>query len=499
MSPIIQKIQIRNFRSIKQLSMSPGQMAILVGKNDTGKSNVLRALDLFFNGKETLSEREFKTNFNENAKTEKKKAKNIQIKLEIPLPKSYTKNNGDYIVWTKSWRSGSAVVEEKVGKRKSNIFQKNIEIKGTSNVDTFLKSIKYKYVPAIKDTQYFSQLQGDIYESISSDAGDETFRRSSTQFQKAISNQVKPLLEQIDKLLGIQSVLTLPNDLSHIFRSLDFLGKKSKISLDYRGDGIKARHIPIILKFISDRIIESKSRGPYPKFIWGYEEPENSLEMSNCSKLAEQLYGYLGNGVSQMFLTTHSPLIYDMHSSKSHEDKNVSRHNLYNDDKEGTIDIGETEDLDERMGVTAFISPRVTQCVAEYVNEIQKLESSLAAAAENNLFGKPTIFVEGKTDKRIYERAVRVFAPNYSDLICISTDESSGGVGYVGHMIDIWRRVSKHSNNTNLAAGIIDCDVTGKNNKGPTNPMLNNSNIKWAKVFNFRRTKIHSRAYVTYK
>ena len=42
------RIEIKNFRSIRNLSISPAEFSVFVGKNDCGKSNILRALNLFF-------------------------------------------------------------------------------------------------------------------------------------------------------------------------------------------------------------------------------------------------------------------------------------------------------------------------------------------------------------------------------------------------------------------------------------------------------------------
>ena len=47
---IIDFIRIKNFRSIRNEVIDAKDMNILVGLNDVGKSNVLKALNLFFNG-----------------------------------------------------------------------------------------------------------------------------------------------------------------------------------------------------------------------------------------------------------------------------------------------------------------------------------------------------------------------------------------------------------------------------------------------------------------
>lgn len=45
----IRSITIKNFRSIRRGSIKVGDFNVFVGMNDAGKSNVLKALNLFFN------------------------------------------------------------------------------------------------------------------------------------------------------------------------------------------------------------------------------------------------------------------------------------------------------------------------------------------------------------------------------------------------------------------------------------------------------------------
>jgi len=54
----IKKIHIENFRSIKELDLEPGSMCILVGENNSGKTNLLRALNLIL-GETWPTERQF--------------------------------------------------------------------------------------------------------------------------------------------------------------------------------------------------------------------------------------------------------------------------------------------------------------------------------------------------------------------------------------------------------------------------------------------------------
>jgi putative ATP-dependent endonuclease of OLD family len=42
------KVEIRNFRSIRQLSFEPGNLSTFIGKNSNGKSNILKSIEFFF-------------------------------------------------------------------------------------------------------------------------------------------------------------------------------------------------------------------------------------------------------------------------------------------------------------------------------------------------------------------------------------------------------------------------------------------------------------------
>jgi len=52
------KIEIRNYRSLRDVTIYPKDILALVGRNNSGKSNVLRALELFFEGTITLVDEE---------------------------------------------------------------------------------------------------------------------------------------------------------------------------------------------------------------------------------------------------------------------------------------------------------------------------------------------------------------------------------------------------------------------------------------------------------
>jgi len=49
---LIKKIEVRYLRSLYELNLDrAGDLNVVFGRNDSGKSNLLRAMNLFFNGK----------------------------------------------------------------------------------------------------------------------------------------------------------------------------------------------------------------------------------------------------------------------------------------------------------------------------------------------------------------------------------------------------------------------------------------------------------------
>ena len=391
-----------------------------------------------------------------------KQARQVLIRLEIFLPESYIEKNGDYVIWEKTWRAGGLHNSSRIGKRlgsRGGIQRDSIEIdKIRSRAPELLDGIEFVYVPAIRGGEYFSKLRSDIYSAIARAAGSK-FRESSASFEKAISNHLEDLTKQISLHLGFQSRLALPKDLRDIFEKLDFLSDGFDISLDERGDGIKVRHIPLILKFIADKTKDSQFGKPDCHIIWGYEEPENNLEISSCIDLADQLSGYLSDGISQMFLTTHSPVIYNLNRGSGVEKEPISCHQIYcESDERGTEATTPTGDLDDRMGATALYAPILRDFQDKHKHEMQIIEE----AKKHMNFNRKTIFVEGASDQLIYERLLRVFAQRYANEIDVVTMEVGAGENYVMSMLKCWLNYSKHHKDTPRAAGLLDQDGDNK-------------------------------------
>ena len=107
----IKSIKIHNFRKIIEQNIELLNFNVFVGLNDSGKSTILKALNLFFNDEtESGQHFDFNEDFCKNAKKIKKKANEIIIELEFNVPRSYTPE--DTVIWKKVWRKDGFYIQE---------------------------------------------------------------------------------------------------------------------------------------------------------------------------------------------------------------------------------------------------------------------------------------------------------------------------------------------------------------------------------------------------
>ncbi len=238
------------------------------------------------------------------------------------------------------------------------------------------------------------------------------------------------------------------------------------IPLDMRGDGIQARHIPIILKYIADEDQKTRNQGSMKvATIWGFEEPENGVELSRAFSMTKDFMDY--SSEIQMFITTHSPAFYTISNTTTSQVIYVS-----SDEKSyGTrLAIGDSK---QAIGETMGLMPLVAPFIAE---KEQVIEQSRKMAEQNGFLDIPTVFVEGKTDKSYIELAIELFSPNLHKLIeeerlRIFTKEGEGGCKKLIDSAFAWI----YSGNKSKALVLFDCD--GAANEARTE-LINNEIYK---------------------
>lgn len=385
-------ISIKNFRSIRNETFLPKDFNIFVGLNDVGKSNVLKALNLFFN-KQTDYNKEFsfESDFTYLFPTSSHGTKEIKIAVTFDIPDTY----GDYgeYVWTKIWRTNDFFYEVILNKNGNEPSLK-------SRIPSALRRIKYRYVPAVKSTFYFRTLLGDLYKAVSASLNSPLVE-STQVFSRAIKDYTVNLSNEVSAKLNMSSELTIPNDLNDIFQSLIFetTGVKNGIHvpLSSRGDGIQARHIPIILKYIADEDQKSRQQGSMKICtIWGFEEPENGLELMKSFQMADNFEEY--SKEIQIFTTTHSPAFFMKRGNDLSQVFYVYKKDG-NEDTTISIDSSEAE-IAEKIGLMPLVAPFIAE-------QSDKIRTAEALYSKNFLTDIPTIMVEGETDAPILLSAIQ--------------------------------------------------------------------------------------------
>ncbi|ODS40702.1 hypothetical protein BEH94_08750 [Candidatus Altiarchaeales archaeon WOR_SM1_SCG] len=145
---IIEKIDINYFRSLKKVSLkNVNELNIFSGRNDSGKSNVLKALDLFFN-RNNIS---FSDNFNKERLNDVRKEsirgkQFIKITITFRNPGTYKTLPKKFQV-SKTWDKTGNLLESKDNLTKLSGMKKlpttlNISKRGLT---TFLNKIKRAY------------------------------------------------------------------------------------------------------------------------------------------------------------------------------------------------------------------------------------------------------------------------------------------------------------------------------------------------------------------
>lgn len=434
---IISSIRIQNFRSIKCFDSQVAPLNILVGHNDEGKSNVLRALDLFFNGnKRHDGELNWIQDHCAFADKPSKKAERIIIELKIAPPSTFY-NIKQPVVWTKEWRKEGLF---------SDVFHPNPP---RSKLGSFLKAMRYDYVPAIKGEIYFQNLMGQLYDMLARTV-EQDMRKASESFTGIINNNTNKILNNILTQLGLKTTIELPSSFRDLFSQLEFtsISHEKTFPLKQRGDGIKVRHIPIILRWLAEQANHLSAPGrPKTITIWGYEEPENNLELSRCFELAQEFVD--GAETIQTFITTHSPAFYSL-------SRNSERIKLFSVKKNAApptttiraINAEETlSSLDSSMGLLDLLEPHYKK-IKEELEWLKKNKNNFNTSI-------PTIFCEGPSDKELINTALREYFPAQADkLTVLCSDRNGGGHDWVKDMIIVWSHIRPQEK----AIGVFDSD-----------------------------------------
>ena len=422
---IIESITIRYFRSIYTLTLSPcSDLTVITGKNDVGKSNILKALNLFFcNQSDYLNSFNFKDDYSIIRKEEVRKdtirgQQFISISVRFlrgermpnSLPPSFTV--------TKKWdmHSQESKMTSDVHQRMKTYAQKNglkySERTTTTSLSTFLNRIKFIYIPAIKDDRVFSETLNILQQSLFDSKNRVILDAPIGEANKAVQEVIGDLQADFENSTGILNYIELPNTLNYTNGLLQINTQTAggSVTIEKRGDGIRTHYIPKILNYVSNH-----SKNIY---IWGFEEPENSYEYRRCIQVANEFETQYSRN-SQIFITSHSPAFFGEHP----ENKTIFRIG-YEDGKTTVVDSN--IELDEELGYIELYRSFAEQ-IKELEIQSREKEMQIVQLRETLQFTNvPIVLTEGKTDCTLLKIAIQKLGLNDFESWKIQPISSSG-------------------------------------------------------------------------
>lgn len=440
----IKHIKVVNFRSLTDASVSLEDYTALAGLNDSGKSNLFRALNLFFNGQTDIGhDLVFANDFSQHAKKIAKKAPQIEIEIEFAPPVNYADSGP--VVWRKTYRTDSLTPDTDV------VFKRDgLEFARGSRTEYWVRHLAFEYVPAIRGRQFFEILKRRLYTTLSTTVAPKISSASSA-FLADLRREVAKIETESERLLSLKTEFALPGDLGELFAVLDFRSADSvsRTALQYRGDGIQGRHIPLILKFLADQRKKNSAKGKPPsETIWGYEEPENNLELIKQIEVANELKGYSSS--IQIIISTHSPAFYGV--AKQGGGIRLAVREV---GQTKYVDTPNPNTIDQHLGLMPFVQPYIEQAVKERDELIQVVKG----LEEESLVGdRAALYVEGSTDKKIIRAVLKALQLQEAYAV-MARDGLNGGVEWV---IGCCIARAAMYNVRHKTAALFDDDTAGK-------------------------------------
>lgn len=439
MKNVISKIEIDSFRSLQHVSINAGSTNVFSGLNDVGKSNVLKALNLFFNG-----QTDFGTALNFNADYSKvslasaqrssKKKQQIKIKVYLNAPSSFKSLHGKELWVEKTFdRFGKSTEHSSLDGKKER-----------ASLTRLLNNIQYFYIPALKGPDVMQYVLGEIGKRkliSESDIADLNMKvnksiidlahiLSNSSIQTMTKFELPVLVEDFWQKLNIN---TKYDEFDKLDKEINPSKKGSseplkeefyQVALQLRGEGVKSKYIPPLLQWVQEQ--ESNRQ-----YVWGIDEPENSLEFKKAQEVADLYFGNYSKK-TQLFLTSHS--LAFIFPSKSYEEVNVFRCVR---GKFGETKIEPLQNLFEKQDKYNLADEIGALEIQKEVIEEWRLKNEQLKEFKEKVesLTKPIIFVEGELDEAYFRKALEVFGKTTSfpaEIRWIGYKDGEGRASFTG-------------------------------------------------------------------
>lgn len=331
---------VTNFRSITAAHrIVISETTVLIGKNNEGKSNILKALFVAMNvlqehaklrnrprflGSRRYREDErfyfWERDFPINLQSRKTSKQSI-FRLEFELNQEEIENFKEVV---KSNLNGTLPLEIKIGRDNQASIKVSKRGRGSKTLNSksgriagfIAERISFNYIPAIRtDKEALSVIQSMLSEELKILERDEKYQEALkviTELQQPIlnslANKIKcPLSEFLPNITEVQ--IEIPENERRVALRREFtvvINDGTPTNIEFKGDGVKSLAALALLK---DRYLTNGAS------IIAIEELESHLHPSAIHQLNEIIASL--TDTNQVIITTHNPLFVDRYDLNS--------------------------------------------------------------------------------------------------------------------------------------------------------------------------------------
>lgn len=325
---VITYVGVENFRSIRSATLEGLEdYAAIVGLNSAGKSNVLRAMNLFFNGylDEQRSPLVMSDDFSSFAPKGKKKTISVTVGFRIGEDfkvrgqEAFHAAAGitDELFIRRQWSLGfdkSTVVDTlQYGADLDNLLEATGD--ELASVLTHIRAVRFVYVPnhtraadlikselaplrsnlvaRLRSTRAYRQSSVDVLLGELRDMGNRMFGDTSTALSQGLPG------------LGLEP--DLPGDFADLVFTMGVNaiadGEVARAP-EFEGSGAQSFMLLHVLD-LADRTRRAGGFGWVQASIWAMEEPESFLHAALRAQFSTDLHAYSTDSKRQVFVTTH--------------------------------------------------------------------------------------------------------------------------------------------------------------------------------------------------
>lgn len=325
---VVGYVEVENFRSLRRIEMIDlDDYVPIIGLNSSGKSNVLRALNLFFNA--YLDEERTPLNMGDDYSSHAPKGKkkvvavtvglNLNSDFKVRGQNEFYEENGieDRIYIRRAWQLGndklSTVELLSFGRSREEMIEASAE--KAAAVLAHIRAVRFVYVPnharpAELIRRELEPLRGSLVSRLRSTKAyreasvDELFSEMRAMGERMFGD-VSTAVSRGLPGVGIEP--DLPVDFADLLFNIGLrattVGEGARLP-EFEGSGAQSLLLLHVLN-LADRTHRGTGFGWIQTSIWAVEEPESFLHAGLKIRFAEDLREYAADGKRQVFVTTH--------------------------------------------------------------------------------------------------------------------------------------------------------------------------------------------------